>query len=156
MKDCVFCKIVRGELPSHKIWEDTKHLAILTIFPNTSGFSVVLTKKHYPSYAFENKDRILVDLLLATRKVALRLDEAFEDVGRTGVFFEGFGVDHLHSKLFPMHGTADMKKWKPTIRSREEYYKKYPGYLSSHDYKRADDKVLASLAKKIKKVTIKG
>ncbi len=149
-EDCVFCKIVRGEVPSHKIWEDDKHLAILSIYPNTEGFSVVLTKKHYPSYAFENDDKILAELVLASKKVAKILDDTFDDVGRTGMFFEGFGVDHLHSKLFPMHGTADIKKWRPLIGKREEFFKKYPGYLSSHDYKRADDSKLAKLAKKIK------
>ena len=155
MKDCVFCKIVKGELPSHRIWEDKKHLAILSIFPNTEGFSIVLTKKHLPSYAFANDDKTLKDLILATKKTALIIDRAFDDVGRTGMFFEGFGVDHLHSRLFPMHGTSDMKKWKPIIGSRKEFYEKYPGYLSSHDYKKADDKILERLAKKIKKVTIK-
>jgi len=155
MKDCVFCKIVKGELPSHRIWEDKKHLAILSIFPNTPGVTVVLTKKHLPSYAFRNSNKILTDLLLATKKVALIIDKSFKDVGRTGLILEGFGVDHLHSRLFPMHGTADMKKWKPIVGSRKEFYKKYPGYLSSHDYKKVDDKNLKRLAKKIKKVTIK-
>ena len=42
---CVFCNIVNGVLPCHKIWEDDEHLAFLSIFPNTKGFSVVITKK---------------------------------------------------------------------------------------------------------------
>src|SRR3990167_5725986 len=105
MEGCVFCGIVSGKLPSHKIWEDGKHVAFLSIFPNTVGFTVVATKEHLPSYAFANDDKTISDLTLATKKVALLLDKAFDDVGRTGMFFEGFGVDHLHSKLFPMHGT---------------------------------------------------
>ena len=110
MDDCVFCKIVKGEVPSHKIWEDDKHLAILSIYPNTPGFTVVITKEHKPSYIFDNDDKTVSDLTLASKKVAKLLDETFEDVGRTGMFFEGFGVDHLHSKLFPMHGTKN-KEW---------------------------------------------
>ena len=151
--DCVFCKIVKGEIPSYKIWEDRKHVAILSIFPNTPGFTVVLTKEHYPSYAFENNDDVLMDLVLATKKVARILDKAFGDVGRTGMFFEGFGVDHLHSKLFPMHGTADLDKWEPIIREKQkDFYEKYPGYLSSHDSERADDKELSKIAENIRKV----
>jgi diadenosine tetraphosphate (Ap4A) HIT family hydrolase len=48
----------------------------------------------------------LADLVLATQKVTKLLDKAFDDVGRTGTFFEGFGVDHVYSKLSPMHSTA--------------------------------------------------
>ena len=151
MNDCIFCKIVRGEIPSHKIWEDKNHLALLTIFPNTEGFSIVIQKKHYPSYLFDLPDKVITDLILAAKKVAKLLDSKLEDVGRTGMIFEGFGVDHIHAKLFPMHGTVDMKEWKPLKTNVDKYFKKYEGYISSHDYKREDDKKLAKLAEKIRK-----
>lgn len=148
-KECIFCKIIKGDLPCHKIWEDKKHIAFLSIFPNTEGFSVVTTKRHYPSYVFDLSNKILKDLFIATKKVAKLLDSRLEDVGRTGVICEGFGVDHVHTKLFPMHGTK-MKEWKPIESKIDKYFKKYEGYISSHDYKRADDKYLAKLAKKIR------
>ena len=50
--NCVFCDIVKGRVPCHKIWENDEHLAFLSIFPNTKGFSVVITKEHFSSYAF--------------------------------------------------------------------------------------------------------
>lgn len=150
MTDCIFCKIVEGKAPCYKIWEDKKHLAFLSIFPNTEGFSVVIPKKHYPSYAFDVQDKVLSDLVLASKKVARSIDSKLEDVGRTGLIFEGFGVDHLHAKLFPMHGTADMAKWKPLHSNMSKYFERYEGYISSHDYKRADDKKLEELAKKIR------
>ena len=149
MTECIFCKIVKGETSAHKIWEDEKHIAFLSIFPNTEGFSVVITKQHYPSYAFDLPDEILTDLVLASKKVAKLLDSKLEDVGRTGMVFEGFGVDHIHVKLFPMHGTK-VTNWKP-IKSRvDKYFERYEGYLSSHDYQRADDEQLAKLAQKIR------
>lgn len=156
MSDCIFCKIVAGEIPSYKYWEDEKHIAFLSIFPNTEGFSVVATKEHLPSYAFENSDEVLTDLILATKKVAKILDATFEDVGRTGMFFEGFGVDHFHSKLFPMHGTGDMSEWKNIESGKNRtYYEKYPGYLSSNDSERADDGKLARLAERLKETAKK-
>ena len=136
-EDCVFCKIVDGQLPSHKIWEDKMHLAFLSIFPNTEGATVVIPKKHYPSYAFDLENEVLINLILATKKVAKLLDNVFVDVGRTGMVFEGFGVDHVHSKLFPLHGTK-MKEWKPLHSNIDKYFKKYEGYISSHDYHRAE------------------
>lgn len=153
MNDCIFCKIVKGEAPAHIIWEDETHLAFLSIYPNTDGFTVVIPKDHQPSYAFEVDDQVLIALMLATKKVAKLLDKAFEDVGRTGMFFEGYGVDHLHSKLFPMHGTANMDKWRPIESDNPVFFDKYPGFLSSHNANRADDKKLSQIADKIRKVS---
>ena len=150
MNDCIFCKIVNGEEPSFKIWEDEKHLAFLSIFPNTEGFSVVITKEHFPSYAFDLPEDVMIDLIKAARKVAKLLDEKLEDVGRTGMIFEGFGVDHIHAKLFPMHGTANMEEWKQISSNVDKYFDKYEGYISSHNSKRADDEKLAELARKIR------
>lgn len=144
--NCIFCKIIKKELPSHTIWEDDKHIAFLSIFPNTEGVTVVIPKEHYSSYVFDLSDEVLTDLILATKKVAKILDSKLEDVGKTALVFEGFGVDHIHAKLFPMHGTADMKEWKPIESSVDKYFEKYEGYISSHDYKRADDEELARLA----------
>jgi histidine triad (HIT) family protein len=149
MEGCIFCKIVKGEAPAHKIWEDEKHLAFLSIFPNTPGFTVVITKEHYPSYAFDLPEEVLKDLTIATKKVAKLLDAKLPDVGRTAMMFEGYGVDHIHAKLFPMHGTK-MDKWKSSEKRINTYFNTYPGYISSHDAERADDAELAKLAEKIR------
>lgn len=149
-EDCVFCKIVKGDLPCHKIWEDKNHLAFLSIFPNTRGFTVVITKDHNPSYLSENDDKTIKDLMIAVKKVTKLLDDKLDDVGRTGIIFEGFGVDHLHAKLFPMHGTKDMKNWKPLKSNVNKFFDKYEGYISSHDFKRADDAELSKVAERIR------
>lgn len=149
MENCIFCKIVKGELPAHKVWEDENHLAFLSIFPNTDGVTVIIPKKHYSSYAFDLPDNALKDLMMITKTVAKKLDKAFEDVGRCAMVFEGCGVDHIHSKLFPMHGT-NTPEWKPIESKINKFFKKYPGYISSHDADRADDKVLAKIAEKIR------
>lgn len=154
--DCIFCQIVAGKAPSHTVWEDEKHIAFLTIFPNTDGFTVVATKNHLPSDAFQNSDEVIKDLVIATKRVANKITNAFDDVGRVGLFFEGFGVDHLHAKLFPMHGTGDMVEWQKleddTIKKDvpTKYFNRYEGYLSSHGGTRADDTALAEIAQKIR------
>lgn len=150
-KNCIFCQIAQKKAPHHLIWEDAKHISFLSIFPNTLGFTIIATKEHYGSYAFEENDQVLADLIIATKKTAQILDHYFQDVSRCGMFFEGFGVDHLHSKLFPMHGTASFDQW-ANIESdtANQYYEKYPGYLCSNSSERADDQKLADLAKKIR------
>jgi histidine triad (HIT) family protein len=148
---CIFCEIVAGRAPCHKLWEDDEHIAFLSIFPNTRGFSVVTTKKHYPSYAFKLPDEVLAKLTVATKKLALILDRALDDVGRTAMIFEGYGVDHVHAKLFPMHGTGNSSEFKPFASKVDKFFHQYEGYVSSHDWQRADDADLATLAEHIRK-----
>jgi len=150
MDNCIFCSIVEGKAPCAKIWEDDKHIAFLSIFPNTEGFTVVATKKHYSSYVFDQDDEIINDLVGACKKVGKLLDQKLDDVGRTGLVFEGFGVNHLHAKLFPMHGTKNTGEWKPILSNVDKYFEKYEGYISTHGGKRADDNKLQELAKKVK------
>jgi histidine triad (HIT) family protein len=149
--DCIFCLIAQRKAPAHLIWEDENHMAFLSIFPNTKGFTVVIPKQHHGSYAFEQSDDVLSSLVLATKRTAQILDHYFDDVTRCGMFFEGYGVDHLHSKLFPMHGTGNLEAWK-NIESgkKKDYFEIYPGYLSSNDSHRADDQELAQLAENIR------
>lgn len=149
--DCLFCRMVAGQIPHHTIYEDEKHLAFLTIFPNTEGATVVITKEHYGSSAFEQPDAVLQDLIVATKKTAQILKNYFSDVGRCGMVFEGFGVDHLHSKLYPLHGTNN-KEWKPIeSETKKDFYTTYPGYICSNDSELADNDQLATLAEKIRK-----
>lgn len=143
---CIFCKIVAGAEPCHRIWEDEEHLAFLTIYPNTLGASVVITKEHCTSYAFDLSEDRLTRLVLAAKKVGKLLDERLPGVGRTGLVLEGFGVDHAHAKLFPMHGTGGMKVWTPILSTVKTVFTKYEGYLCSNGGPRADDAELAKLA----------
>lgn len=146
---CIFCAIAAGDAPAHTIWESDTHMAFLSIFPNTAGFTVVIPKGHYGSYIFTEDQSVMNALMGAAREVATLLDTKFDDVGRTGLIFEGFGVDHLHAKLVPMHGTKS-GTWERRASDQKKYFEKYEGYISSHDFERADDVTLADLAKRLR------
>ncbi|MBN2976751.1 diadenosine tetraphosphate hydrolase [Pseudomonas fluorescens] len=148
--DCIFCNIACGTAPAHLLWEDQTHMAFLSLFPNTPGFSVVIPKNHHGSYAFAESDKVLCDLIVAAKKTALLLDRALEGVARTGMILEGYGVDHLHAKLFPMHGTGEESTFKKISSSVDTFFDRYEGYISSHDSVKADDSVLAALAAHIR------
>ena len=47
MEDCIFCKIVKGEIPSFKVYEDQNYVAFMDIFPRVKGHTLVIPKKHY-------------------------------------------------------------------------------------------------------------
>lgn len=150
MNECVFCMIVRGDAASHRVWEDFEHIAFLSIYPNTVGAMVVITKEHYGSYVAALPEKASSGLFRAACEVARLLDSRFDDVGRTGIVFEGFGVDHAHAKLFPMHGTGDISVWRP-IKSRvDKFFDHYEGYLSSHDCRKANDGDLERLARQLR------
>ena len=148
---CIFCRIVRGAEPAHVIWEDEQHIAFLSIFPNTEGITVVIPRNHAPSYAFALDQDVYVGLVLAARKVGLVLDRAFDDVGRTAMVLEGFGVDHVHAKLIPLHGTGSLAEWKPIRSDINTYFTEYRGYVSSHDAEQAPEATLSALAERIRR-----
>lgn len=150
MSDCLFCNFVSGNAHCFTIWQDDDHLAFLTPFPNTEGVTVVIPKTHQDTYVFNVDEEVMLGLVVAAKKVALNLDEKFEDVGRTAMVFEGFGVNHLHAKLFPMHGTANMDEWRAINSDIDTYFETYPGHISSHDSKRVDDQELSKLADKLR------
>ena len=95
-------------------------------------------------------DQALTDLALAAKSVALLLDSALPNVARTGMMLEGYGVDHLHAKLFPMHGTGNDSQFKQISSNIDKFFTQYEGYISSHDCKRADDQALSELAESIR------
>lgn len=148
--NCLFCKIVNKEIESFPIWETNNHLAFLSIYPNTPGTTVVIPKKHFTSYAFDLPDEALKELIVAAKHVGKLLDNKLKNVGRTALVFEGFGVDHVHAKLFPMHGTGSMTNWQPIKSDVDKYFHHYEGYISSHDYKLADKDELRALTQLIR------
>lgn len=127
-EDCIFCKIVSGEIPSVKIWEDEKHIAILDLYPNTEGMTLVLTKSHFDSYAVDMPEKNYTSIMLAAKKVAKRIEEKL-GVQRVAIVMEGLGVNHVHIKLYPLHGLN--KNFEEIIPSNEIYFKKYEGYVST-------------------------
>lgn len=133
-------------------WENETHLAMLSINPNTEGFTVVLPKKHLESDIMELDDIHVSELMIAAKTVSRILKNYFSDVGRIGVITEGLGVDHAHIKLFPMHNTADLKEaWRPYDADKVFWFDSFEGWMSSGPGPDADPQQLSQLAEAIKK-----
>ena len=67
--ECLFCKILAGEIPSVKFWEDDQFIAVLDAFPACKGQTLVLPKHHYDSDIFIMDDVLYTSLLLASKQV---------------------------------------------------------------------------------------
>lgn len=106
MSDCLFCKIIAGEIPCYKVWEDESHLAFLDIHPIREGHTLVVPKAH-ASYLFDLDDPAYVDMMRAAKTVAATLKKA-TGAPRIGVAVEGFSVDHVHVHLAPIDGVGQM------------------------------------------------
>jgi diadenosine tetraphosphate (Ap4A) HIT family hydrolase len=148
MSNCIFCKIIKGEIPSAKIWENKDFIAILDAFPNTKGMTLVMPKKHYPSDAFEMPNSVYQKFMQAGKEVALLLNKKLK-VQRTALVMEGMGIDHVHLKLYPLHGLE--KKFKKMEVKTNIFFKNYPGYTTTKMGPAADPKELEKLAQKIRK-----
>lgn len=149
IQECIFCKIVAGLAPCHKIWEDINYMAFLSIFPNTEGFTVVIPKHHLSSYIFDHASEEINRLMGAAKQVSDLLVHKFPTVERIALVFEGYGVNHLHAKLIPLHGTKD-GSWKRVATTIKTKFDRYPGYISSHDAERESDEKLTKIANFLK------
>lgn len=146
MSNTIFDKIVRGEMHSWKVWEDEKHLAFLTPFPNTPGVTVLIPKQNIGDYIFELEEQNYNELIQAAKKVAKILEKAF-NISRIGLVFEGTGVAYVHAKLYPLHGelAAQTNVWS----SHTEFYPGYVGYMTTVEGPKMPDEELKAIQQKI-------
>ena len=101
MEDCIFCKIIKGEIPSAKIWEDDNVIAINDINPKAKVHILIIPKRHIQSIKdMGSADNILVgNMFLVAKEIAKENNllgyKLLFNVGREG----GQLVDHLHLHL---------------------------------------------------------
>lgn len=132
MKDCVFCKISKGEIPCMKIWENDKYLAFLDINPVTEGMTLVIPKDHKDSRVFKNENSDIYEVMSASKEVSTILESKL-NIERVGLIFEGIEVSHLHAKLIPIKYGENIKMIldsyypKPDTKDLEDLCKKIVG-----------------------------
>jgi diadenosine tetraphosphate (Ap4A) HIT family hydrolase len=151
MKECILCKIIKGEIPCVKIWEDEKYLALLDIHPNTKGMTLVIPKKHFDSYVFNLPEEEYLNLLKTSKKVAELLEKGL-NVKKISMVFEGQGINHIHTKLYPMHN-FDITKFEDL--TGNNYFEEYPGYITTLMGPEKSIKELNEVAEEIKRNSIK-
>ena len=104
MCDCIFCKIVKGEAPSYKIYEDDYAYAFLDISKDCYGHTLVIPKQHYKN-VLDCNEKVLQHVISATQKVAKHYTEncgfkAVNILNASGEEAEQM-VNHLHFHILP-------------------------------------------------------
>jgi histidine triad (HIT) family protein len=98
MEDSIFTKIIKGEIPCHKIYEDDKTLAFLDIHPITPGHTLVIPKRQV-EFVWDLEPEDYAALMTSVKKVALRLRSVLDEL-YVGEIVEGVGVPHAHIHVF--------------------------------------------------------
>ena len=147
MNYCIFCQISSTKNNPTKFWEDDEFFAILDLYPNTKGQTLVIPKPHYDSNIFKLEDEHYLKLMSASKKVADILVNKLP-VKRVAMVCEGMGINHAHIKLYPMHGLEN--EFQEMLGSHEVYYEKYVGEISTLMGPKADIEELKILAKNLK------
>lgn len=123
MADSIFTKIIKGEIPCYKIYENDLAVAFLDINPLTLGHTLVVPKQQVAHFE-ELDDETYREVFATVKKVAKRL-KAVTNAKRVCVRIEGFDVPHVHVHVYPcntakeFYGDADRANKKPDFPALE-------------------------------------
>ncbi len=131
MADSIFTKIINGEIPSHKVYDDELTFVFMDMRPLTPGHVLIVPKKQV-DHLWDLDDEHYQHLMAVTKKIAAHMKEVLQPP-RVGMNVEGFGVPHVHVHVYPLY-----KGLESTMKD----------YISKSDQKASDDE-LAEMAKKL-------
>ena len=102
--ECVFCKIVKGEIPSYKLYEDEKIMAFLDINPYAPGHTLIIPKEHTLDITTISEDT-LNHIMSKAREIALLVTGKLDAPGFTIIQNNGFvqEVKHFHLHVIPKY-----------------------------------------------------
>ncbi len=123
MEDCIFCKIVRGEIPCYKTYEDENVIAFLDIRPLSKGHTLVLPKKHFKDI-YDISEEDLCNLMKVLKRISGNIKEVYKPEGivisQNNGEKAGQSVFHIHFHIKPVYnGTTVVSE----VDHRKEYSK---------------------------------
>ena len=111
--DNIFAKILRGEIPSVKVWEDDNVLAFMDVFPQSEGHVLIIAKQSQARNLLEVEPEVLQRLTAALQRTARAVEKALKPEGLAIMQFNGDAggqtVFHLHFHIVPRWRDRDLK-----------------------------------------------
>lgn len=98
--DCIFCKIIKGEVPASMVYEDELVLAFMTQKQFHEGMCLVTSKQHVDHF-MDLPEEVAVRIMRVSQKLATNIKREFKSQ-RVGYVVAGFGVQHAHMNIVPM------------------------------------------------------
>ncbi|MBP6084938.1 HIT domain-containing protein [Candidatus Gracilibacteria bacterium] len=105
-ESCIFCRIVQGEIPAHKVYEDEYVLAFLDLHPIRTGHLLVIPKFHEPDF-YKLSENLYTQVMAVVQKLAYKVNDLFLPK-KVGLIVSGFDVAHTHVHLVPMVDSHDI------------------------------------------------
>jgi histidine triad (HIT) family protein len=112
MDNCIFCKIVKGDIPASKVYEDSDFVAFLDIHPVSKGHTLVVPKNHFESIE-KTPDEVIMKTFVLAKKLIIKLKESLGS-DFVNLDIEGIQVPHLHVHLIPRMLNDGVVKWEHT------------------------------------------
>lgn len=131
MEESIFTKIIKGEIPCHKVYEDDKTFAFMDIHPVAEGHVLVISKLQVP-FVWDLPDEDYEALTATVKKVALK-QRAVMQKPYVGEMIVGTDVPHAHVHVVPFSQTHELKRT-----------------LNAIDEAEPDHESLAEIAKKLR------
>jgi len=125
----IFTRIINGEIPSYKVYEDDRYMAFLDINPLAKGHTLVVPKVE-TDYLFDLEDDLLGGLMVVAKKVARAIDRTI-DCKRVGVAVLGLEVPHAHVHLVPLNSLYDIEFSRPKLKFSEQEFRETAGKISA-------------------------
>ena len=114
----LFTKILQGEIPCYKVYEDEKHFAFLTIEPSSRGHTLLVPKREVDKWTDLTKQEVQ-DIFTVAQTLSKTLEKKCE-VKRVCLIIAGFLVPHVHIHLIPSNSEEDIKLENGKLASKEE------------------------------------
>jgi histidine triad (HIT) family protein len=125
----IFSRIIQGEIPSYRIYEDEHYYAFLDINPLARGHTLVIPKIE-TDYIFDLEDDILGGMMVVAKKVARAIDQTI-DCKRVGIAVLGLEVPHAHIHLIPINSLYDIEFSRPKLKFTEEEFRSTAALISA-------------------------
>ena len=116
MDNCIFCSIIKGDIPSFKIYEDSDFLAFLDIAPGTKGHTLIIPKEHAATLE-DLSDEKASKILILAKKIVKAMKEVhgftnYNIIQNNGKI-AGQTVDHYHMHIIPRYSIEEVGLWTP-------------------------------------------
>lgn len=109
MNDSLFTKIINGQLPCHKVYEDEQTFVLMDIHPIQPG-QVLVVPKAQVCFVWQLEPRAYQALMDTVQKVGQRLQQVFPKKARVGAVIEGLDIEnHAHIKVFPFDNDKEFR-----------------------------------------------
>lgn len=123
MDNCIFCRIIRGEIPSRTVFENDHFKAMLDVGPASKGHVLILPKEHYADLT-ELPEALCAEVLPLAKKIAKGLQQAYGPAGiklvQNNGEKAGQSVRHFHLHVIPCYDGSEVGNWVPGSPSQEE------------------------------------